>query len=196
MTDFPTAMAALEGASDFPGAYVAPFLDVLPVTGAAVSTLGELLGSETLIASDQRAARLDELQFDLGEGPCWDAVRLGRPVLETDVRHSGRWPAFSTAITAEDVSSIFAFPLAVGSLRFGAIDLYSTAPVRLDETQARQAGAMAAVVGRHVLRRALADIGAEEIPTGYSRRIVHQATGVVLAQLDISPDDALSLIHI
>ena len=50
---------------------------VFPVTGSAVSTVGGFLGSETVAASDEYAARLDELQFDLGEGPCWDAVRSG-----------------------------------------------------------------------------------------------------------------------
>ena len=55
--------------------YSEPFVAFLPVTGAAVSTLGDVLGSETLSASDAHAARLDEVQFDLGEGPCWDALR-------------------------------------------------------------------------------------------------------------------------
>ena len=196
---FAAAMDALEWAGETPAGFCRPFLDMLPVSGASVSTLGELLGSETLSASDELAARLDELQFDLGEGPCWDAVGTGRPILEPDIRGRSRsvWPAFSAAIIEADVSSIFAFPLAVGPLRMGAVDLYSIVPVELDRRQAGQADAMAAVVGRHVLRQALNAVGRDGDDTGnaYSRRLIHQATGVVLAQLDLSADDARIVIH-
>jgi AmiR/NasT family two-component response regulator len=63
--------------------------------------------------------------------------------------------------------------------------------------QVRQADAMAGVVGRHVLRQALNDLGRDTADTGnaYSRRIVHQATGMVLAQLHLSPDDARLVIQ-
>ncbi len=136
------------------------------------------------------------MQFDLGEGPCWDAVRSGHPVLEPhfSVRSSTRWPALSAAIRDDHLRSIFAFPLAVGPLRIGAVDLYSVEPVDLDQTQAKQADTMAGVIGRHVLRQALNAVGRDYDYRGnaYSRRIVHQATGMVLAQLDLSADDALT----
>jgi hypothetical protein len=83
----------------------------------------------------------------------------------------------------------------------GAVDLYSSAPVSLNRTQTRQADAMAGVVSRHVLRRALTAVGRDEDDTGvdvgnaYSRRLLHQATGMVLAQLGISADDARLVIH-
>jgi hypothetical protein len=194
---FGAAMEALDR-SGSPAGFCRPFLDLFPVSGAAVSTVGNLLGSETLSASDALAARLDELQFDLGEGPCWDALRSGRPVLEPDVRRAPpRWPAFATASRDDGVRSIFAFPLAVGPLRIGAVDLYSLQPVELNRMQVRQADAMAGVVGRHVLRQALNDLGRDTADTGnaYSRRIVHQATGMVLAQLHLSPDDARLVIQ-
>ena len=81
------------GAQD-PAALCEPFLTMFPVSGAAVSTVGQPLGSETIAASDALAARLDELQFDLGEGPCWDALKYSRPILEPDLqnRRSSTWP--------------------------------------------------------------------------------------------------------
>src|SRR5580658_7881558 len=107
-----------------------PVLDVIPVEGAAISTIAEFLGAETVSASGALAARLDELQFDLGEGPCWDAMREERPILEPDIRsHPNRnWPNFSRAISEHEVGSIFAFPLAFGPLKLGAMDLYSGVP--------------------------------------------------------------------
>jgi len=172
---------------------------MFPVTGAAIATLGSFLGSETISASDALAARLDEVQFDLGEGPCWDAMSFARPVLEPDIRSEPRraWPAFSPAIADMEVASLFAFPLTVGTLRIGAIDLYCSKPVVLDEQQTHEASAMAHAVSRQVLRRALDDLGGDYDAVGnaFSRRLIHQATGMVLAQLRITADDARLVIQ-
>jgi len=197
-SSFGAALEALDRSAGSPAGFCRPFLDLFPVTGAAVSTVGNVLGSETLSASDKIAARIDEVQFDLGEGPCWDALRLGSPVLEPDLRRAPqRWPAFAAATRDDGLHSIFAFPLAVGPLRIGAVDLYSLKAVELNRTQIRQADAMAGVVGRHVLRQALSELGRDLDDKGnaFSRRIVHQATGMVLAQLDLSPDDARLVIQ-
>ena len=151
------ALEALERSAAHPSAFAEPFVGMFPVSGAAVSTVGALLGSETISATDALAARVDELQFDFGEGPCWDAMNLSKPVLEPALRTRPRrtWPAFSPAIERENVESLFAFPLVLGTLKIGAIDLYSSQPVRLTPTQAKHAETMAAVVSRHVLRHAL-----------------------------------------
>ena len=193
------ALAALEQSANKPSGFCEPFLTLFPVSGAAVSTLGDLLGSETLSASDEVAARLDELQFDLGEGPCWDALNLAQPVLEPDIRvHADvRWPAFSAAIVDQRISSLFAFPLVVGPLRIGAVDLYSVDVVQLSTASARQASVLADAVGRYVLRLALEEIGGDFERTGnaFSRRLIHQATGMVIAQLRISAADAQLIIQ-
>ncbi|WP_141937237.1 GAF and ANTAR domain-containing protein [Microbacterium sp. SLBN-154] len=177
--------------------YSSCFLEVLPVSGAAVSTLGEVLGTETVSATDTMAARLDEIQFDVGEGPCWDAARTAAPVAEVDLQGRGalRWPAFGAAVHGQEVASIFAFPLHVGGMRLGAVDLYSRDPMRLDDRQYEQASAMAGVIGRHVLSQAISSLDADaDVDSPYSRRVVHQATGVVLAQLDIDAEDAALII--
>lgn len=175
------------------------FLAVLPVTGASVATLGGFLGSQTVSATDSSSAWLDELQFDLGEGPCWDALRTARPVMEPDLRGeqgAQRWPAFGRAVRRRSIASIFAFPLSIGNLRFGAVDLYSSVPLTFDAAQTEQASALASAVARHVLRRSLSDLEEPESALSpYSRRRVHQATGMVLAQLDIDADDARLLLQ-
>jgi len=197
---FKTALEGLEAPETELTELPFSFLSVLPVTGASVSTLGSLLGSQTVSATDEAAAWLDELQFDLGEGPCWDAMRAAQPVMESELRGrpgTERWPAFARAARSGQAASIFAFPLAVGTLRFGAIDLYSRQPLRFDQVQTTQATTMASVVARRVLRDRITelDIPDESTLSPFSRRKVHQATGVVLAQLDIDADEARLLLH-
>jgi hypothetical protein len=193
------ALDAVERSADDPTSFCQAFLQMFPVSGAAVSTVGDLLGSETVSASDEVAARVDELQFDLGEGPCWDAMRSARPVLIPDLRGQPAhvWPAFSAAIAEQDVGALFAFPLRVGPLRIGAVDLYAVDAANLSTVETQQASAMAAAVGRHVLRRALNTVGGDYEDTGnvFSRRVIHQATGMVMAQLRIPSDDARLVIQ-
>ncbi|TFD85762.1 ANTAR domain-containing protein [Cryobacterium lactosi] len=169
-----------------------PFLGFLPVSGASISTFGSFLDAETISATDARAGRVDELQFDLGEGPCWDALVNRRPVLEPDLaqRSSTSWPAFLAAIRQEEIGAIFAFPLFFGPLEIGALDLYSVAPVSLSPKQQGQTLVLSAIVSRIVLRHAITgdDLPAET--TTFSRRLIHQATGMVLAQLGTTAEDA------
>ena len=174
-----------------------PFLQFLPVSGASVSTFGSFLGAETISATDARAGRVDELQFDLGEGPCWDALVNRRPVLEPDLatKSNASWPAFLAAIHEEEIGAIFAFPLLFGPLEIGALDLYSVAPVSLSPEQQRQTLVLSAIVSRIILRHA---ISGDELPdetTTFSRRLIHQATGMVLAQLGTTAEDAHLIIQ-
>ena len=176
----------------------APLLEGVPVTGASISTMG-FLGAETIAASDVLAARLDELQFDLGDGPCWDALATGDPVLEPEFKEHPVhfWPGFSEATRDDPFGAIFAFPLKIGPLRMGAIDLYHVAARELIDVEAQRVAAYAVLVSRYVLRRALrrADEGQLVAENPFSRRIVHQATGFVIAQLGISAEDATLLIQ-
>src|ERR1700712_5537603 len=96
--------------------WTTPFLELLPVSGMSVSTLGDVLESETLFASDAVAARVDEAQFDLSEGPCWDAIATRLPVFESDLggKGPGRWPVLTDALAGDGVQGLFVFPLILG----------------------------------------------------------------------------------
>lgn len=197
---FGAAIEDLSSAHENGTSLCEPFLRVLPITGVSISTLGAPFGSETVCASDDHAARLDELQFDLGEGPCWDAMSTRLPVLTPDLHGAvpSAWPIFLQSIGDAPVGALYAFPLALGSLDIGAVDLYSRHPGALSEAQIVDTLALASIVALQVLRRTLSAQTLKpdaEADDGYSRRVVHQATGMVLAQLGLSAADALLVIH-
>jgi hypothetical protein len=178
-----------------------PFVDAMPISGAVISTLGRPLGSQTVCASDTIAARIDEIQIDLGEGPCWDALRTRRPVLQPHLQREGGegWPGAREALRALDIGSLYAFPLFVGPLSVGSVDLYSEAPGRLTADDVDDVRTLAAIASRQVLKRALDGVQSDEgdgIGDGpYSRREMHQASGMVAAQLSVSVDDALVVLR-
>jgi hypothetical protein len=198
MDRFDRAIEALSANADSPRSFSAPIVSALAITGASVSTIGIARDPETLSASNDQAARLDELQFDLGEGPCWDTVATRRPVFEEDVRTAvARWPALAPALADSPVRALHAFPLLVGSLQVGVLDLYSAATGMLDDAEVAGTNRMVSALARLVLREELMIFTSSEPPdrTDYSRRIVHQAVGMVIAQLALSSADALLVLQ-
>ncbi|MDF2915793.1 MAG: transcriptional regulator [Microbacterium sp.] len=199
--EFITAMAALYAvATD--DELCAPFLHALPVTGAAISTLADPFGVETVCASDATAARLDELQIDLGEGPSWEAMRTGRPVLEPAIHATttDRWPVMLMAIRDTNAGAVFAFPMRVGALSMGAVGLYRDTAGPLSGRAVDDATALSAAAARYVLRRALLRADSAEADTSqptsrYSRREVYQASGIIAGQTGLEANDALLLLR-
>lgn len=98
----------------------------LDLSGATV-TLMVSGGPQGVVAASDAAIRpLDALQFDSGEGPSRDAFNAGRPVLVADLgRTNGRWPGFVSAGVAAGICAVYAFPLQLGAVRFGALTGYS-----------------------------------------------------------------------
>jgi GAF domain-containing protein len=151
----------------------------------------------SLCTTNKISRAVEELQYALGEGPCIDAHNLGRPVLEPDLAEPStlRWSAFTKPALDAGVRAIFGFPLHVGAIRLGALNLYRDRPGPLTAEQHADA-LVAADVATHAILALQADAPpgqlAAELEAGSDfRYVVHQASGMVAAQLDISVGQAL-----
>lgn len=175
----------------------AGFVHSLPVQHVAISSLGAPFEVETICASDAVAAELDETQLDSGVGPCWRARATAAPVLLPDLHRdaSAAWPLFLGTATQHSVSSVYAFPMVVGLVEVGVVDLYATRAHALSVAQVDEAALLANSVGRRILRSALDSLDDDVAANASPRRFVHQATGMVVAQLRVAPDDALLIIR-
>jgi hypothetical protein len=171
--------------------------DAVALTGAGVMLMSGDLPRGSVCSSDERSALIEELQYTLGEGPCVDAYHQDWPVLEPDLAGIGvaRWVAFSGPAVAAGARAVFGFPLQVGAIRLGALNLYRDRPGPLSADQHADALVMAGVAARAVLAmQANAPPGqlAAELEAGANFHfVVHQAAGVVSAQLDVSMTEAL-----
>lgn len=99
----------------------------LGVDGASISV--ETARSDeraTAGTSNPVASLLEELQFDLGVGPCFDAVSTGAPVLVEDIRaaQETRWPALTPALAEQGVRALWAVPLRIGAHTVGVTEVY------------------------------------------------------------------------
>lgn len=183
----------------------ARFLAELPVSGVAVSVFGGTVPETAVCASDSLAARLDELQFDLGEGPRWVAARTRVPVLEPRVREVEHplWPVFHAALMNTTVAALYVIPLTLGALDVGIVELYSTTPAALDRSDRAKAVVLADQIAWNLLDRLLrmqeTDASSSMQPgttaSPLSRREIHQATGMVLVQMNVTPTEALLLLR-
>lgn len=170
--------------------------ELIGVSGAGISVIGRE-GAERLCASNRTAARIEDLQYTLGEGPCLEAHHGGTPVAEPDLASPRRirWPSFSPLAVGAGVAAMFAFPLRLGAVHLGALTLHEVHRGRLADGQHADALVMADVVASAVLaHQAEAPPGhlAEELEAlGSSRATVHQAAGMVSAQLAVGVAEAL-----
>lgn len=169
----------------------------LGVSGGGVSVA--TADSRAIVcATDERAERVEDLQFTLGVGPCMDAAASGVAVLVPDLpataaTDAARWPGFLEGAEQAGVRALFALPLRIGAIRIGALDLYRTEAGPLDGSDLRSAYAASDAIGAVL-------VGAQGTPAGDQqmawaglayRMHVHQATGMVQAQLDVPTADAL-----
>lgn len=83
-------------------------------------------------------------------------------------------------------------PLGLGALCLSTADERGLAPEEVEATETLATMAARAILGRALAR--LDDAGFDPSER-FSRREVHQATGMVVAQLDLAPDDALLVIR-
>ncbi|MGN7978082.1 GAF and ANTAR domain-containing protein [Microbacterium sp. 22195] len=178
----------------------APFVDLLPVSGASISVLRRDGDATTVCASDPLARRLDAMQFALGEGPRWVVARTGRPSISADVEQESHpdWPVFGAGLATLSVGALFAFPILVGPVLLGVIDLYRRTPGSLDRDATAQVLSLARKVAAPAVREAMHAAAEGERPEGKRhslRREVHQAVGMVFVQLDVTTTEALALLR-
>lgn len=194
-----SAIASREGEEGaLPARLCAECLSALSVSGVGVALMTADGPSGVVLAvTDGRARQLEELQFALGEGPCVEASGSGRPVLQSDLAAAGsaRWPRFGAAVLDAGVRAIFAFPLRVGAIRVGVLDLYRDTPGPLTAPELADALAFAEAATLVVLHLQDNDehgnVSAALSGPIDGQAVVHQATGMIAIQLGISLAEAL-----
>jgi hypothetical protein len=171
--------------------------EVTEMTGAGIMLMSGDTPRGSVCSSNAVSALIEELQYTLGQGPCVDAYDQDRPVLEPDLAApaSARWPAFTPSAVAAGARAVFGFPLQVGAIRLGALNVYRDRSGPLSDDQHADGLVMAGVAARAVLAlQAKAPPGAlaAELEAGSDFRfVVHQASGMVAVQLGVSVAEAL-----
>ena len=152
----------------------------------------------TVAASDLRAAQVDEVQYELDQGPCLHAMRTGQRVSLDDTAAGQRWRGFSTRAAANGIRSCLSLPLNADGI-IGALNLYAPVPgaftdaeVRRAETFAASASAALALAARQASTTALTSQLRAALA---SRAVIDQALGIIMAQERCSGTEAFAILR-
>ena len=150
-----------------------------------------------MCTTNEVSALIEDLQYELGEGPCVDAFHQDRVVAEPDLAAPAtpRWLGFTASAVDAGVRAVFGFPLRVGTVRLGALNLYRDRRGALSDDQHADALVMAEVAARWVLEvqaHASPGVLADELEVGADFHfVVQNAAGMVSGQLGVSVAEAL-----
>lgn len=175
-------------------------VDRLKVSGAALIVADGGSGSAARHTTDDLSATLADLQRTVGEGPAIDALNHG-PLLAVDLGAASsarRWPLFTPLAGQAGAATMHALPLSIGAIRVGVLTLHQVVHELLDAEAIADALVFADLALRLLLAEQdglpaeLADGDGGTLGFQLSDAQVHQATGMVAAQLDVKVDEAFA----
>jgi len=150
----------------------------------------------TLGASDDVARQIDDLEREVGEGPCLDAILEERPQHDPDITDRATWPELAQRAIAETpVRSVLAFRLIHEGAKSGALNLFGDAPNSLDEESVAQGtimSAFASVAISMASERRRATNLAIALDTN---REIGKAVGLLMAEHNIGSQQAFEILR-
>lgn len=166
---------------------------VVGVDGVGLTVTAGHAARESIHATDRIAGDLEEWQLTLGEGPCVDTAAEGGPVLVPELdraSYAARWPAFTPAGIRSGAAALFAFPLRLGAIQVGTMTYYRASPGPLNQLELAHALVFADTAALIVLDGdASGPAGTARTAsgeTGLHEAEIHQATGILMVQLDLN----------
>lgn len=150
-------------------------------------------GIDTPAASGEALRRVDELQFQLKEGPCYDALRTHTTVCSPDLAADGRWPRWGPLVASETgMVSIVSYRLFTTGDTLGAMNLYARKADAFDADDIYDGEALAA----HVAVALAGSENVEHLERAITNRtVIGRAEGILMERFDIPPAQAFAVLR-
>jgi hypothetical protein len=169
-----------------------------PGAEACGLTLEQAGRGMTVTYSGELAARGDERQYELDDGPCLQSLRTGEVVAVADMAEEQRWGLYPERALEAGVHASLSLPLTVGERGRGALNLYASRPHAFTDTDERvaqswagQAGGALSVAWRMAEREKAVDHLTQGMAT---RQVIGQAVGLLMAHRRCTADEAFELL--
>jgi GAF domain-containing protein len=171
-------------------AAVVDMVDGCDEAGVAMVTRS---GLETITATSELVTHGDQLQYELGEGPCVDTVKTHTTVISSEIASDPRWPRWGPTIAQRyGVGSILSLLLYTGDDSYGALNLYSAAPHAYTSEDILVAHSIAAHLAVAV---AAARVSEHKGLAMVSRLLIGQAEGILMERYRITAEQAFDLLR-
>lgn len=150
-------------------------------------------------ATDDVANRVDEIQYQLGTGPCVDAITKDHVFRSPDVATDPRWPTFGPlAAESADVHSVLSIRLTLDDEHdhmMAGLNLYSRRHDAFDD-RARHLAMLLATHASVIVSRQLAREKAQHLETALSTsRDIGVAIGILMTRYKITRNEAFDLMR-
>ncbi|MBT2263511.1 GAF and ANTAR domain-containing protein [Rhodococcus erythropolis] len=148
---------------------------------------------ESVAATGTVPRRFDELQYQHGEGPCFDAIWLHQTVRITDVGVEARWPRLMAAVQEQTpVRSTLSIQLYTDGQELGSLNLFSDSAGGFDDDTEEEAINLAthAAIALSSARR-----GEQFRSALGSRDLIGQAKGMIMERFDLDAVAAFNLLR-
>ncbi|MEP6666345.1 MAG: GAF and ANTAR domain-containing protein [Nocardioidaceae bacterium] len=167
-------------------------LETIPGVDHVSITVRERRGRlSTLAPTDLLAVAIDDLQYELREGPCYEAALEGEGVLlATDLAHDQRWPAYGPRAAALGVGSQMGLSLVADGGSRAVLNLYSERVGGFDDD--REMAELFASHAALVLGYARTVKDLDEAIN--SRTVIGQAIGILMERYDLDEDRAFGFL--
>ena len=154
----------------------------------------------TVSSSDDRAALLDETQYEGGEGPCLQTLNTGKAVSVPDLAEETRWPVYTKAALQQGLCCSLSLPLSGQEQTLGAMNYYGFERPGMFSDGERQryevfAGQAAGALQIAALRHRDAELVSQLEAALSSRSVIDQAIGVLMAEQRCTAEEAFSLLR-
>jgi GAF domain-containing protein len=147
-----------------------------------------------LAVSHPRAAMLEELQAEHGEGPCVDAYDDKQTVWTDDLGREERWPSFSPAAAGRGLAAVLASPIPYSNEAVGVVAVFASGPHPWTEPEQQAIVAftdLAAMLILNAMEAAERGLTAVQLQGALdSRVVIEQAKGVLVGRHGLSPRQA------
>jgi GAF domain-containing protein len=147
---------------------------------------------DTPVATDETMRAVDEAQFTMKQGPCFDALQNDEVVTSNDLAQDKRWPQWGPRMADEgNLHSSLSFRLFTTGDSLGALNLYSRQRHGFSSEDVDNGLALAAQVAV-----ALSAAQTEDQLKGglISRTVIGQAQGILMERYKLDADRAFRVL--
>ncbi len=156
------------------------------VDGTALMLVDRDQALRNLAASEGRAALLEDLQAEHGEGPCLDAFEDKQPVAADDLATDDRWPAFAPEAAGGGLLAVLASPIPYSDHAVGVVGVFAGHPHPWTEAEREAIVAFTELVALLILNAMEASergkLAGELQVALQSRVVIEQAKGVLVGR--------------
>lgn len=156
-------------------------------------TINEKGGLFTRVSSDDFVRRANELQYELGEGPCLSVRKDQDTMIVVDLATEERWPEWAPQVHHEfGASSMMSLLVFTDDDSYGALSLYAVGGHQFDVDDVAVAQALAGHLALSMsAEREIHQLGMAII----SRLVIGRAEGILMERLDVSADQAFDYLR-